>query len=117
MGPGLRRGNGVEAIESARYNCNMAFFVYILASGKRGTLYIGSTDNLIGRMGQHREKHRPRGFTARYDVTRLVWYAVFTTREAAKIRERQMKEWKRAWKIRLIEEGNPEWRDLFETLF
>lgn len=95
----------------------MAFYVYILANKRHGTLYIGSTDSLSTRMWQHREKVRPSCFTARYDVTRLVWFDDFASREGAKLRERQMKEWKRAWKIRLIEERNPDWRDLYDTLF
>jgi putative endonuclease len=95
----------------------MAFYVYIMASKPRGTLYIGSTESLSVRVGQHRDKVRPNGFTARYDVTLLVWFEVFSSREGAKIRERQMKEWKRAWKIRLIEEANPDWRDLSDLLY
>ncbi len=94
----------------------MAFFVYILASKRNGTLYIGSTDNLTNRIRQHRE-HERRGFTDTYDVTMLVWYAVFDTREGAFRRERQMKKWNRLWKIRLIERTNPGWRDLYDDLF
>ena len=94
----------------------MAFFVYIMASKRHGTLYIGSTDSLSVRVGQHQDKVRPHSFTARHDVTLLVWFEVFDSREGAKLRERQMKEWKRAWKIRLIEEGNPDWRDLSDLL-
>jgi len=93
----------------------MAFYTYILASGRNGTLYIGSTDYLIDRMVQHREKLRP-GFTARYDVDLLVWYEIHDTREEAFRCERQMKKWNRAWKIELIERHNPGWRDLFDGL-
>jgi len=93
----------------------MAFYTYILASGRNGTLYIGSTDSLIDRVVQHREKLRP-GFTARYDVDLLVWYEIHDTREDAFRRERQMKKWNRAWKIELIERHNPGWRDLFDDL-
>ena len=93
----------------------MAFYVYLLASRRNGTLYVGSTEGLVMRVSQHREKSRP-GFTARYGVTRLVWFEVHDTRSSAFQRERQIKEWKRAWKLRLIEESNPDWLDLYETL-
>jgi putative endonuclease len=93
----------------------MSFYVYILASQRNGTLYIGSTDSLTKRMYEHRDKVR-QGFTAKYGVDRLVWYEVFETREGAFRRERRMKKWNRAWKIELIERFNPGWRDLYETL-
>ncbi len=93
----------------------MAFYVYILASRRNGTLYIGMTDDLSRRVWQHRTG-AVAGFTRRYGVKTLVWYDVFETREAAFGRERQMKEWKRAWKLELIERSNPDWSDLYETL-
>jgi putative endonuclease len=93
----------------------MAFYVYIVASRRNGTLYIGQTDALAKRVWQHRVKDRP-GFTAQYGVSILVWYEVHMSRESARIRERQLKEWKRPWKLRLIEERNPDWNDLYETL-
>ena len=93
----------------------MAFYVYIVASAPYGTLYIGQTDDLRKRIFEHREKVRP-GFTARYGVTRLVWFESFETRENARRRERQMKEWRRAWKIELIEASNPRWDDLYEDI-
>ena len=93
----------------------MAFFTYIVASGRNGTLYAGSTDGLRNRIIEHREKAR-RGFTARHGIARLVWFEMHETREAAFKRERQIKEWKRAWKLELIEKANPGWDDLFETL-
>ena len=93
----------------------MAFYVYIVASRRNGTLYIGQTDALAKRIWQHKEKDRI-GFTARYGVSMLVWYEVHHSRESAKLKERQLKEWKRAWKLRLIEEANPDWKDLYETL-
>ncbi len=93
----------------------MAFFTYIVASQRNGTLYTGSTDNIARRVWEHREKLVP-GFTARYGVVRLVWYEAHDTRHAAFIRERQIKEWNRAWKLRLIEGENPEWDDLYPTL-
>ena len=86
--------------------------VYLLATGKRGTLYIGVTSNLIARTWQHRE-HVVEGFTKRYDVTNLVWYELHCTMEAAILREKQLKKWNREWKLRLVQESNPEWRDLW----
>lgn len=93
----------------------MAFFAYILASKRNGTLYIGSTDNLIQRIADHRDEIKA-GFTARYGVKTLVWYETHDTREAAFLRERQMKKWNRAWKLALIERHNPGWRDLLADL-
>ncbi|MDQ0466415.1 putative endonuclease [Caulobacter ginsengisoli] len=93
----------------------MAFYAYIMASRPHGTLYTGQTDDISRRAWQHREKGMP-GFTKRYDVTRLVWYEVHDTRESACLRERQIKAWKRRWKIELIEAENPTWRDLYEEL-
>ncbi|WP_374574097.1 GIY-YIG nuclease family protein [Phenylobacterium sp.] len=93
----------------------MAFYTYLMASGPYGTLYCGHTDDLADRVWRHREKHF-HGFTAKYDVNRLVWYEVHDSREAAFQRERRIKAWERAWKIRMIEEMNPTWADLNETL-
>ncbi|HEX5777183.1 MAG TPA: GIY-YIG nuclease family protein [Caulobacteraceae bacterium] len=93
----------------------MAFYAYMLASQRNGTLYIGSTDSLIKRMYEHRDKVR-QGFTAKYGVDLLVWYEAFETREGAFRRERRMKKWNRAWKIQLIERFNPGWRDLYDSL-
>ena len=93
----------------------MPFYVYILASQRNGTLYIGSTDSLVRRVGEHREGLIP-GFTCRYGVKWLVWFETFETRDDAFRRERQMKVWRRAWKIELIEKTNPGWRDLFPEI-
>ena len=84
----------------------MAFFTYIVASQRNGTLYTGSTDNLIKRINQHRAGHFD-GFTAKYGVAILVWYEVHETRHAAFVRERQIKDWKRVWKMELIEKNEP----------
>ena len=89
----------------------MAFYTYILASDRNGTLYVGMTDDLNRRMFEHQTKAIP-GFTAKYGVTMLVWYRQFETREAAFARERAIKKWNRLWKLRLIERFNPGWRDL-----
>jgi putative endonuclease len=93
----------------------MAFFVYILASKRNGTLYIGSTDDLAKRVWLHRNAIIP-GFTKDYGVKQLVWYEVHETRESALLRERRMKKWNRKWKLELIERSNPDWRDLGEKL-
>ena len=91
------------------------FYVYILASDRNGTLYVGHTDDLIERVRQHREKVHT-GFTARYDVHRLVWFELHDDRNNAFRRERTIKKWYRAWKLRTIEAANPEWRDLHGNL-
>ena len=85
--------------------------VYILASGHYGTLYIGVTSNLEQRLWQHRNGATP-GFTSRYAVYRLVHFEMFGDMERAIVREKQLKNWHRAWKINLIYADNPEWRDL-----
>jgi putative endonuclease len=86
--------------------------VYILASKRNGVLYIGVTSDLEGRMAQH-DQGLTKGFTLRYGVKRLVYYEFHETMEGAIRREKQLKEWKRAWKVRLIESMNPEWLNLF----
>ena len=93
----------------------MTFWVYILASKRNGTLYAGSTDDIGKRIHQHRTKEL-KGFTAQYGVDILVWMEAHPSRQSAFTRERQIKEWKRAWKIELIEKDNPDWRDLYETI-
>jgi putative endonuclease len=93
----------------------MAFYVYMLASRRNGTLYIGMTDDLLRRAWQHRHGVIA-GFTREYGVKTLVWYEQYETRESALVRERQMKKWNRAWKLELIEHDNPNWRDLTEGL-
>lgn len=90
-------------------------YCYILASAKNGTLYIGVTNDLVRRIYEHKEAFIP-GFTQRYDVKHLVWYEMSDDIEAAFTREKQLKKWNRAWKIRLIEEMNPTWRDLFDEI-
>jgi len=89
------------------------YFVYILASQRNGTLYIGMTNDLIRRIYQHKND-LVEGFTKKYGIHRLVWYEVADTPLAAITREKQLKKWNRAWKLRLIEEMNPEWKDLYE---
>ena len=90
-------------------------FVYILASKRNGTLYLGSTNNLARRIGQHRCR-AVEGFSKRYGCELLVWYEAHDDLFAARRREYQMKEWRRAWKLREIEGMNPDWADLFDQI-
>ena len=91
------------------------FYVYILASKKNGTLYIGVTSNLRKRNYEHREGLYD-GFTKKHSIKRLVHYEIFETATTAIQREKNLKDWKREWKIELIEGGNPDWHDLYDTL-
>ena len=92
-----------------------AFYVYILASGKHGTLYIGVTNNVVRRVYEHRQRAVP-SFTSRYGVTKLVYFEIYDDPESAIAREKKIKRWRRDWKIRLIEENNPDWVDLFDGI-
>ncbi|WP_237066155.1 GIY-YIG nuclease family protein [Microbulbifer guangxiensis] len=89
--------------------------VYILASKRNGTLYTGVTSDLTKRIWEHREELAD-GFTKKYSVKNLVWFEQHNTMETAIAREKAIKEWKRAWKVRLIEESNPEWLDLYRDI-
>ena len=89
--------------------------VYILPSERNGTLYTGVTSNLVARTWQHRQ-HIVEGFTTRYNITMLVWYELHGTMDTAIKREKQIKKWNRAWKLRLIQEGNPHWEDLWLSI-
>ena len=91
------------------------FYIYILASQRRGTLYIGVTSDLVKRAYEHKNG-RADGFTKKYKIYRLVYYEVIRNAKAALSREKQMKKWNRLWKIKLIEEHNPEWVDLYDSL-
>jgi putative endonuclease len=86
-----------------------------MASSKHGTLYVGVTSNLLGRAYQHKT-HATAGFTSRYNVHRLVWFESYDDPLTAISREKELKKWRREWKINLIEQTNPEWVDLYETL-
>lgn len=105
----------------AKYLCiiNMfsmkQFYVYILASKRNGTLYIGVTSNLVRRIYEHKNKLYS-SFAAKYDVSQLVYYEEWDTALNAIGREKQMKHWKRSWKIQHIEQSDPEWKDLYDTL-
>ena len=89
--------------------------VYILASKRNGTLYIGVTSDPVRRVWAHKND-LVKGFTKRYGVHRLVWYESHPTMESAIRREKSLKEWRRAWKLRLIEESNPHWRDMYDDI-
>ena len=87
--------------------------VYILASSRNGTIYIGVTSDLIKRIWQHKNNIL-QGFTRCHGVHNLVWYEPHETMESAIVREKRLKHWERKWKLRLIEEKNPQWKDLYE---
>lgn len=92
------------------------YYVYILASRRNGTLYIGVTDNLRKRIWQHKNDVAE-GFTKRYKVHNLVYFEQTDNAISAIEREKRLKKWNRSWKIKLIEKDNPEWKDLYEDLF
>ena len=89
--------------------------VYILASKRNGTLYIGVTSYLVKRIWEHKN-NMVEGFTKRYNVHQLVWYELHDSMESAIIREKRLKDWKRKWKLELIEKSNPDWKDLYHTI-
>jgi putative endonuclease len=91
------------------------YFVYILGSGRNGTLYIGVTNDLARRLAEHKGKFVP-GFTRKYQVDQLIYFEAFESILEARAREHSMKRWRRAWKIALIEKLNPDWRDLTDDL-
>ncbi|MGZ8388832.1 MAG: GIY-YIG nuclease family protein [Rhodoplanes sp.] len=93
----------------------MMYYVYLMASRKHGTLYLGVTNNLVRRVYEHKSK-AVRGFTARYNVDRLVWFECYDDPTNAIEREKDIKKWRRNWKIRLIEEVNPQWDDLYDGI-
>lgn len=93
----------------------MPFYVYILANERNGTLYVGVTNNLVRRVYQHKEKSIS-GFTSRYKVEKLIWFECYDDPENAITREKELKKWRRAWKLRLIEESNPQWKDLYDDI-
>ncbi|MDH2350946.1 GIY-YIG nuclease family protein [Bradyrhizobium sp. SSUT18] len=93
----------------------MAYYVYILASRRDGAIYVGVTNDLIRRVYEHQIKAVP-GFTAKYNITRLVWFETYDDPVSAISREKELKKWKRAWKIQLIEKDNPKWDDRYESI-
>ena len=91
------------------------FYVYILTSKRNGTLYIGVTSNLPQRIWQHKNNQLD-GFSKEYNVKQLVYFEQHDTAESAITREKQIKKWKRAWKLKLIEKNNPQWKDLYDLI-
>jgi putative endonuclease len=91
------------------------YYVYLLASQKDGTLYLGITRDLVRRVYEHKQELVP-GFTSRYGVHRLVWFECYDDPISAIAREKELKKWRRAWKIELIESANPDWRDLYSEI-
>ncbi len=89
--------------------------VYVIANRRNGTLYVGVTSDLVKRVWEH-QNNLAEGFTKRYDVHTLVWFEQHATMESAIAREKTIKEWKRRWKLDLIEQQNPEWRDLYSDI-
>jgi len=88
------------------------YWVYMMTNKRHTVVYIGVTNNIERRSGEHREHFDPKSFTARYNAEKLVWYEVHSSITAAIKREKQLKKWNRPWKERLINEMNPEWKDL-----
>jgi putative endonuclease len=124
LGTGLRRydvnGRHTRAVTPAKAGAQSHFMnklpcVYIMASERNGTLYVGVTSDLAKRVWEHKN-NVIEGFTKKYSVHTLVWYQVFETMLQAIRNEKQFKEWKREWKLELIESLNPDWRDLYEDI-
>ena len=90
----------------------MKYYVYMLASKPNGTLYVGITSNIIKRIYEHKEKY-VEGFTKKYNISRLVYFEEYNDVKEAISREKCIKRWKRSWKIKLINENNPKWEDLY----
>jgi len=105
-----RRGAFTGIVARMKQPC-----VYLLTNDRNGTLYIGVTSDLIQRIWQHKEGVVD-GFSKKYGLKMLVWFELHSTMESAIAKEKAMKEWKRGWKLELIEKANPEWRDLYEDL-
>ncbi|HZS64030.1 MAG TPA: GIY-YIG nuclease family protein [Xanthobacteraceae bacterium] len=91
------------------------FYVYLLASRKQGTLYLGVTKDIVRRVYEHKAKALP-GFTSRYDSRRLLWFERYGDPTTAIVREKELKKWRQAWKVELIEKTNPDWRDLYPEI-
>lgn len=110
-----RRKPGSRDFVLLKYLVSKKGYLYILSSGRNGTLYVGVTSDLVKRIEEHRQK-LVEGFTKKYGVTNLVYFETFKDIREAIIRERQIKEWKRKWKTELIQSMNPYWRDLYEDI-
>jgi len=114
MRPDFRRGERYCVFIAFIY-VPVMFYVYILANRKNGAIYAGQCDDLIKRVHEHK-MGRYSGHTSRYKIHRLVWFEIHETRDSAFQRERQIKAWKRAWRLALFAETNPDWNDLFHRL-
>jgi putative endonuclease len=93
----------------------MAYYVYILASRRDGATYVGMTNDLVRRVFEHRQKAVP-SFASKYNIAQLVWFEIYEDPISAISREKELKKWKRSWKVRLIEAENPQWLDLYESI-
>ena len=93
----------------------MAYYIYLLASRKGGALYLGVTNDLVRRVYEHREK-LSKGFSSRYNINKLVWFETYDDPISAITREKELKKWRRAWKIDLIVKDNPDWNDLYSQI-
>ncbi|MBR1266534.1 GIY-YIG nuclease family protein [Bradyrhizobium sp. AUGA SZCCT0222] len=93
----------------------MSYYVYLIASRKDGAIYIGVTNDIVRRIYEHRIK-AVAGFASRYNITRLVWFEIYDDPVSAITREKEIKKWKREWKVALIEAQNPLWKDLYESI-
>jgi putative endonuclease len=93
----------------------MSYYVYILASRRDGAIYVGITNDIVRRTYEHRTK-TIQGFTSKYNITRLVWFEIYDDPISAISREKELKKWKRSWKVQLIEVKNPQWDDLYESI-
>ena len=93
----------------------MSYYVYLIASRKDGAIYLCVTNNIVRRIYEHRIKAVP-GFASRYNITQLVWFEIYDDPISAISREKEMKKWKRDWKVALIEAQNPQWSDLYESI-
>jgi putative endonuclease len=93
----------------------MSYYVYILASRKDGAIYVGVTNDIVRRIYEHRRKALP-SFTSKYNITRLVWFEIYDDPISAITRDKELKKWRRTWKVQLIEAQNPEWKDVYESI-
>jgi putative endonuclease len=109
------RGGAERRARNPFLGTRMAYYVYLLASEKYGTLYLGMTNDIVRRVYEHKSK-AVAGFTKRYAVDKLVWFEIYDDPTSAIAREKALKKWRRDWKIRLIEESNPQWIDLYPQI-
>ena len=114
MGPGSRELRSLGRGDSGAGG-GLSYYVYMLTSGRRGTLYVGVTNDLVRRIYQHQNKLVP-GFTKKHNVHRLVWFEIHDDIDEAILKEKRMKRWLRAWKVDLIEQQNKDWHDLWPSI-